>query len=86
MLDGGKSTGVDLIPSKLFSLASDDLAVPFTNAINCSIRNFIFPQNVKPATVCSLDKGEPVHTVERNYHPVSILNTSSKIFENILKE
>ena len=86
MLDGGKSTGVDQIPPKLVSLASDDLAVPFTNAINCSIRNFIFPQNARTAAVCPLDKGEPVRAVERNYRPVSILNTFSKIFEKILKE
>ena len=86
MLDGSKSTGVDQIPPKLVSLASDDLAVPLTNAINCSIRNFIFPQNAKTAAVCPLDKGEPIRTVERNYRPVSILNTFSKIFEKILKE
>ena len=85
MLDGSKSTGVDQIPPKLVSLASDDLAVPLTNAINCSIRNFIFPQNAKTAAVCPLDKGEPIRTVERNYRPVSILNTFSKIFEKILK-
>ena len=86
MLDGGKSTGVDQIPPKLVSLASDDLAVPLTNAINCSIRNFIFPQNAKTAAVFPLDRGEPVRTVERNYRPVSILNTFSKIFDKILKE
>ena len=37
MLDGSKSTGVDQIPPKLVSLASDDLVVPLTNAINCII-------------------------------------------------
>ena len=86
MLDGGKSTGVDQIPPKLVSLASDDLAIPLTNAINCSIRNFTFPQNAKTDAVCPLDKGEPVRIVERNYCPVSILNTFSKIFEKLLKE
>ena len=86
MFDGIKSTGVDQIPPKLVSLASDDLAVPLTNAINCSIGNFNFPHNAKTGAVCPLDKGEPVRTVERNYRPVSILNTFSKNFEKILKE
>ena len=86
MLDGGKSTGVDQIPPKLVSLASDDLAMPLTNAINCSIQNFIFTQNAKTAAVCPSDKGEYVRTVERNYRPFSILNIFSKIFEKILKE
>ena len=47
ILDGGKLTGVNQIPPKLVSLASDDLAIPLTNAINCSIRNFTFPQDAK---------------------------------------
>ena len=81
MLDGSISTDVDQIPSKLVSLASDNLAVPLTNAINCSIRDFIFPQNAKTDAACPLDKGEPFRTMDRNYRPVSILNTFSKIFE-----
>ena len=32
MLDGSKSIGVDQIPPKLVSLASDNLAVPLTKA------------------------------------------------------
>ena len=86
MLDGRKSTGVDQIPPKLVCLASDELALPLTKAINCSIRNFVFPQNAKTAAVCPLDKGEPLRTVEKNFRPVSVLNTFSKIFEKILKE
>ena len=72
MLDGSKSTGVDQFPPKLVSLASDGLTVPLIKAINCSIQNFIFPQNAKTAAVCPLDKGEPVRTMERNYCPVRI--------------
>ena len=33
-----------------------------------------------------MDKGEPIRTVEKNYRPVSVLNTFSKIFEKNLKE
>ena len=84
--DGRKSTGVDKIPPKLVHLASDKLASPSTKAINCSIRNFVFPQNAKTAAVCPPDKGEPIRTADKNYRPVSVLNTFSKIFEKILKE
>ena len=85
-LDGKKSTGVDQIPPKLVSLAANELTVPLTNAINCSIRNFGFPENAKKAAVCPLDKGESNRTAERNFRPVSVLNTFSKIYEKALKQ
>ena len=55
ILDGRKSTGVDQIPPKIFCLASDELASRLTRAINCSIRNSVFPQNAKTAAVCPLN-------------------------------
>ena len=85
-LDGKKSTGVDQIPSKLLSLAANELTVPVTNAINCSIRNFGFPENAKKAAVCPLDKGESNRTAERNFRPVGVLNTFSKIYGKPLRQ
>ena len=85
-LDGRKSTGEDQIPSKLVSLASNELTVALTMAINCSIRNSSFPDDAKRAAVSPLDKGEPNRTVERNFRPVSVLNTFSKIYEKVLKQ
>ena len=35
---------------------------------------------------CPLDKGESDRTVERNFRPVSVLNTFSKIYEKVLKQ
>ena len=55
-------------------------------AINCSIRNSRFPDGAKKAAVCPLDKGEPNRIVERNFRPVSVLNTFSKIYEKVLKQ
>ena len=85
-LDGRKSTGEDKIPPKLVSLAANELTSNLTTAINCSIRNSRFPNDAKIAAVCPLDKGEPNRTVERNFRPVSVLNTFSKIYEKVLKQ
>ena len=85
-LDGKKSTGEDKIPPKLVSLAANELTNTLTMAINRSIRNSRFPNNAKKAAVCPLDKGEPNRTVERNFRPVSVLNTFSRIYEKVLKQ
>ena len=59
-LDGKKSTGVDQIPPKLVSLAANELTVPLTNAINCSIRNFGFPENAKKRRYAPWTKGNQI--------------------------
>ena len=85
-LDGRKSTGEDKIPTKLVSLAANELTNTVTTAINCSIRNSRFPNDAKKAAVCPLDKGEQNRTVVRNFRPVSVLNTFSKIYEKVLTQ
>ena len=85
-LDGKKSTGEDQIPPKLVHLAADELTAPLTFAINSCLQNQRFPDKGKRAAVCPLDKGEENRTAEKNFRPVSVLNTFSKIYEKVKKQ
>ncbi len=84
-MNGKKSTGVDQIPARLILLAADELTYPLTQAINSSLRNSRFPDDGKKAAVSPLDKGEQNRITEKNYCPVSVLNSFSKIFEKTVK-
>ena len=85
-LDGKRSTGEDQIPPKLVHLAADELTAPLTFAINSCLQNQRFPDKGKRAAVCPLDKGEENRTAEKNFRPVSVLNTFSKIYEKVMKQ
>lgn len=60
-----KSTGADKIPPKLVCLATRELSIPLTKAINISICDSKFPEQAKQAAVTPLDKGELIRTVEK---------------------
>ena len=85
-LDGKKFTGEDHIPPKLVHLAADELTAPLTFAINSCLQNQRFQDKGKRAAVCHLDKGEENRTAEKNFRPVSVLNTFSKIYEKVMKQ
>ena len=85
-LGSKKSTGEDQIPPKLLLLASEELTIPLTDAINNSFKKCKFLDKGKRAAVTPLDKGEPVRTTEKNYRPVSVLNAFSKIYEKLIKD
>ena len=74
-IDIKKAVGVDTIPPKLIKIGADIIAEPLTQAINCCLRQGIFPDNAKIASVVPVDKGKPDKYIVLNYRPVSILNT-----------
>ena len=76
---------MDAIPPKLIKIGADIIAEPLTQAINCCLRQGIFPENAKVASVVPLDKGKPDKYDVLNYRPVSILNAFSKIYEKVIK-
>ena len=80
-----KAVGVDTISPKLIKIGADIIAEPLTQAINCCLRQGIFPDNAKIASVVPVDKGKPDKYDVLNYRPVSILNTFSKIYEKVIK-
>ena len=84
-LDLNKSTGEDQLPPKLVKLLANVLDAPLTKAINASIIEGRFPNRAKRAAVAPLYKGDD-RTQVKNYRPVSILNTISKVYEKALKQ
>ena len=67
------------------NLAAGVLYSPLTVTINSSINEITFPDKAKSAAVPPIFKCEE-KTDKKNYSTVSILNSLSKIFENVMKE
>ena len=80
-----KAVGVDIIRPKLIKIDANIIAEPLTQAINCCLRQGIFQDNAKVASVVPLDKEKPDKYDVLNYRPVSILNVFSKIYEKTIK-
>ena len=85
-IDIKKAVGVDAIPPKLIKIGADIIAEPLTQAINCCLREGIFPNNAKVASVVPFDEGKLDKYGVLNYRPVSILNTCSKIYKKAIKK
>ena len=76
--------GVDNIPSKLLVMSTDIIAGLLSNLINGTmLRNFIFPDVKKEASVTPVFKKEG-RLIKTNYRPISVSNVFSKIFERFL--
>ena len=84
-LDPKKSTGVDLIPPKLILAGCESLSVPIRDMTNTIISRGSFPENLKLAQVTPIFKKDDPFT-EKNYRPVSILPTLSKIYERVISD
>ena len=68
-IDIKKAVGVDTIPPKLIKIGADIIAEPLTQAINCCLRQGIFPDNAKIASVVPVDKGKSDKYDVLNYRP-----------------
>ena len=80
-----KSTGEDKLPPKILQISANVLDKPVTTVINVSISEMTFPNQFKNAAVVQVFKSED-KIDKKNYRPVSILNSLSKIFENVIKD
>ncbi len=83
VLKVNKACGYDKIPASLLKCASEELCQSYTHIINASIKNSVFPSDLKHAEVSPIFKKQD-SLLKENYRPVSILTASSKIFECIM--
>ena len=80
-----KATGCDNIPPKILKCAASSICHPLTTIINKMIDTNKFPSELKRAQVTPIFKKDDPF-IMKNYRPVSILNSTSKIFEKILNK
>lgn len=84
-MDGKKATGIDNLPPKIIKAGAESLAEPIKCIINKCFINNTFPESLKMAQVTPVYKKEDPFQ-KKNYRPVSILPTFSKIFEQSINK
>ena len=80
-----KSTGVDNISAKLLKSCADSYSHVVAGLINTSFKTSQFPPSLQDAQVLPLHKKkDPLD--KGNYRPVSILPTTSKVYERVMHD
>ena len=82
-LNPKKATTFKNIPPKILKNNSDICSEPLREIFNNCIGSSTFPDELKCADVSSLHK-QKESTVKKNYRPISVLPTVSKVFERRL--
>jgi len=77
------SFGHDEIPTKVVKASINSFLDPITHIINLSLSTGIIPSQLKKAKVIPIYKTSR-HDLMKNYRPISLLPSFSKIFEKIM--
>ena len=84
-LNPNKSTGPDGIGNRLLKMACPYICRPLADIFNFSLNSGTFPNEWRRANVTPVFKKED-KTALKNYRPVSVLPTVSKIFERLIQK
>ena len=79
-----KSPGRDQIPNKILKELAFILAEPICAVINSSVRQGVVPDCWKISRVTPLPKQHPPSTIEQDFRPIAITNTTAKIAEKFI--
>ena len=83
LLDPNKAVGPDRIRDKMLREAKYEVAGPLYLLLNKSLREKIFPADLKLAHIIQIFKSGDKSSVS-NYRPVVLLSTMSKVFEKVV--
>ena len=83
LMSSGMSSGYDEIPTFLIKEIRNIISSPLSRIINISLKEGLFPDELKIAKVIPIHKTDDVTSFE-NYRPISVLPVLSKIFERVV--
>ncbi|KAI5708544.1 hypothetical protein M8J77_024913 [Diaphorina citri] len=83
LLKNKTAKGEDEIPLSIIQDSIEHLAKPLSSIFNESLETGCFPCDYKNAIIIPLFKKGEQHSI-KNYRPISLLNTISKIFEKLM--
>ena len=78
-----KAVGPNSISTNLPKQFSDELVEPLVNVVNKSLKDGIFPDLLKFASVCPI-YNKNYRAKCANYRPISLLSNLGKIFEKAM--
>ena len=76
-----KSCGPDLIPNKILKTFAFELARVVCDIYNTSIRQGIFPHQLKRSLVVPIPKSSPPTSIEDDLRPISLTSQIAKVME-----
>ena len=82
-IQSNKATGFDNISPKFLKIAANNLSYTLTPIINNSFLTSTYPESNKHAEVTPLYKKSD-RLAKENYRPLSVLSSTSKIFEGVM--
>ncbi len=83
-LKSGKPSGEDGLPIRFFKACAEQISPHFSKIINEMVAEGVMPTRMKIALVTPLYKNKGEKSNVKNYRPISILPTASKIVDKIL--
>ena len=79
-----KSCGADRIPNKMLKLAAIIIKDPLTKLFNKSLSEGVYPSLWKHAKITPIYKNKGAQSDPKNYRPISLLPSLSKVFEKLV--
>lgn len=83
-IDPKKSTGPDGIPGKVLKIAAYALGAPLCDLFNDCLKQGVFPQVWKNATIKPIPKSNTA-SIAKDYRPVALTSVVAKTFERVTK-